>query len=207
MTFPSLTSSAVSDRPRVLVIDDDPLFRSLLVSMLRREYLVFVASDGAEGYYKAAEHPPDLAIVDIQMPGWDGLKTITAFKSHQQLCNIPLVVLTSDASRETVMAAIHAGADDYVIKTSFSREDIHQKLARLRQAPASTEVENPALAGYHITPQPGPVALPVDAKDPLSSFEEFDFIEPEEITNGAPLGLPPATADRVSFDELLDAWE
>lgn len=123
----------IGERLRLIVIDDDPLFRSLLVSILRRDYLVFVATDGAQGYYKAIEYPPDLAIVDIQMPGWDGIRTITAFKSHPALARIPVIVLTSDASRETVMAAIQAGADDYVIKTSFSREDIQSKLHRLRQ--------------------------------------------------------------------------
>ena len=55
------------NRARVLVIDDDPLFRSLITSILRRDFLVSVAADGSEGYYKAIEHPPQLAIIDVQM--------------------------------------------------------------------------------------------------------------------------------------------
>lgn len=117
-------------RPRVLVIDDDPLFRSLLTSMLRKEYLVSVACDGAEGYYKALEQPPALAIVDIQMPGWDGLKTLKAFRSHHLLAHVPVMMLTSDSSRQTVMAAIQGGARDYVIKTTLSRDDFLQKVSR-----------------------------------------------------------------------------
>jgi DNA-binding NarL/FixJ family response regulator len=120
------------DRARVLVIDDDPIFRSLLVSVLRRDYLVSVASEGAEGYHKAIEFPPEVVIVDIQMPGWDGLKTIKAFRAHAVLSRVGIVVLSADASRDTVLAAIQAGAHEYIIKASFSREDFLQKLSRMR---------------------------------------------------------------------------
>lgn len=61
---PPIGSSAAK-RPRVLVIDDDPQIRNLVVAFLRREYLVAVAGDGAEGYEKALEHTPDIAIIDI----------------------------------------------------------------------------------------------------------------------------------------------
>lgn len=118
-------------RPTILVIDDDPLFRGLIASLLRKDYLVAVAAEGSEGFYKALEHPPDLAIVDIQMPGWDGLKTLQAFRSHAQLSKIKIVILTSDASKETVLAAIRGGANDYLIKTSFSKVDLQEKLTRL----------------------------------------------------------------------------
>lgn len=117
-------------RSRILVIDDDPLFRSLLTSILRSDFLVNVASDGAEGYYKALEQPPDLAIVDIRMPGWDGLRTLQAFRSHHALANVPVVMLTSDASRQTVMSAMQAGATDYIIKTTLSRENFLEKVSR-----------------------------------------------------------------------------
>jgi len=118
-------------RHRVIVIDDDPLFRSLITSVLRANYIVAVAADGSEGFYKALEHPPDIAVIDVQMSGWDGLKTLRGFRSHPVLSGIPVVMLTSDASRDTVLAALDGGADDYVIKTSFSREEFLEKLERL----------------------------------------------------------------------------
>lgn len=124
--------SQSGDPPRALVMDDDPLFRTLLVAMLKRDYSVAVAADGSEGFYKALETPPAIAVVDIQMPGWDGLRTIKAFRDHNVLQRIPLLVLSSDATRGTVLAAISAGADDYVIKSSFTREELLQKLRTLR---------------------------------------------------------------------------
>ncbi len=118
-------------RRKILIIDDDPLYRSLLSSMLREQYLVFVAKDGEEGFRKALTHPPDVAVIDICMPGWDGLKTLRAMRQCESLRNLPVMMLTSDASRETVIAAIHAGATDYLIKSSFSKEDFHRKLGLL----------------------------------------------------------------------------
>ncbi|MGQ0635259.1 MAG: response regulator [Planctomycetaceae bacterium] len=118
-------------RPHVVVIDDDPLFRSLLASMLRKEFLVSVAADGAEGYYKALEHPPHLAIIDIQMPGWDGLRTLKAFRTHYQLSHVPVMITTGDGSQETLASAMQAGANDFVVKATLSKEEFLRKVASL----------------------------------------------------------------------------
>ncbi len=115
---------------RVLVIDDDPLFRNLMVSFLRREFIVSVASDGSEGFYKALEYPPDIAIVDVQMAEWDGLQTLKAFRTHPTLAATKIIMLTSDASKETVIAAIQGGANDYIIKTSFSKTEFLEKVRK-----------------------------------------------------------------------------
>jgi two-component system copper resistance phosphate regulon response regulator CusR len=123
----------MGNHARILVIDDDPLFRSLIVSLLRKNYMVAVASDGLEGYHKALQHPPDIALVDIQMPGWDGLKTLKAFRDHPSLENTKILMLTGDASRETVLAAIQGGANDYVIKTSFSKVEFLEKISRFER--------------------------------------------------------------------------
>lgn len=130
---------------RVLVIDDDPLFRSLITTLLKKEYSVVVASDGAEGYFKALEQRPDVVVVDVQMPEWDGLQTLKAFRAHPALARIPLVMLTADTSRETILAAIQAGASDYIIKSSFSKEELFQKLRRL--IPACAPPTEASLAG------------------------------------------------------------
>src|SRR5262245_11193434 len=99
------------NRARVLVIDDDPLFRSLMTSSVRGDVLRPVAAGGSEVYYKGSEHPPQLAIIDVQMPGWDGLRTLQAIRAHQALAKVPVMMLTSDASRQTVIAAIQCGAN------------------------------------------------------------------------------------------------
>ena len=118
-------------RPRILVIDDDPQFRSLMTAMLRKDYLVTVAADGAEGYHKAIEHAPHLAIIDVQMTGWDGLRPLRALRSCPALAKMPVMMLTGDASRQTVLATVQAGANDYLIKMTLSRDELLKKVRRL----------------------------------------------------------------------------
>lgn len=122
-------SSEISNT-RVLVIDDDPLFRNLVLSLLRKEYFVSVAKNGAEGFDKAKKYPPDVAIIDVQMPEWDGLQTLKAFRSHPTLSNTIIIMLTSDASKGTVLAAIKEGANDYIIKQSFTKAELQGKVQK-----------------------------------------------------------------------------
>ena len=125
---------------RVLIIDDDQFIRSLVTAMLRSEYLASVAVDGMEGFKVAVENPPDLIIVDLEMPGWNGLETMKNLRSHATLQRTPVMVLTADASRETVMEAIKMGADDYLIKTSLSRDELLRKVRRLSSIEAGRDV-------------------------------------------------------------------
>ena len=183
------------NRARVLVIDDDPLFRSLITSILRRDYFVAVAADGSDGYYKAIEHPPQLVIIDVRMPGWDGLRTLLAIRAHQALAKVPVMMLTSDASRETVVAAIQGGANDYVIKTTLSREELLKKARRLvnlspslPNSPGSDANHAPPLspegeAAQHETPPAAATAANDDSAD------------------------PDVTGDAAALRALIDNWE
>lgn len=184
-------------RARILVIDDDPLFRSLLTSMLRKEFVVTSASDGAEGYYKALETPPHLAVVDIRMPGWDGLRTLKAFRAHHLLSRIPVMMMTCDASRQTVMAALQAGANDYVIKTTLNREDFLRKV--VRQLKLESEFPDPAeeTASASVDDVVRPVPL---GRLPADQPEQLAVIEP------AVKDAEPFVDDRA-FQTLIEDWE
>lgn len=120
----------MTNRLRILVIDDDPMFRSVIVSLLRKNYIISVASDGESGFDKAQLHRPDLVIIDYQMPGWDGLQTLKAFRNDLRFQSVKTMMLTSDASKEVVLAAIQAGADSYIIKTTFNKNEFLAKVAQ-----------------------------------------------------------------------------
>jgi len=177
-------------RARVLIIDDDPLFRSLITSILRRDYFVAVASDGAEGYYKALEHPPQLAIIDVQMPGWDGLRTVQALRAHHALARIPVMMLTSDASRQTVVAAIQCGANDYVIKTTLSREELLRKAKRLVNL-------DPARVNATASESP-------TGDSPVTPGEAA-AVEPASSPPGDP--APAAEKEAATLQAMIDNWE
>jgi CheY-like chemotaxis protein len=169
---------------RILVIDDDPLFRSLIVSLLRKDYMVAVASDGLEGFHKALEIPPDIAIVDIQMTGWDGLRTLDAFRKHPSLADVKIVMLTADATRETVLAAIQGCANDYVIKSSFSKEAFLEKVARFAQQANSAKPPAPH--------------LPISLSDSPTSVPAMSV--PATVTT-------PPPGDESLLQDMMDDWE
>ena len=121
----------MSQRARVLVIDDDPLFRSVISALLRDDYAVQVAADGSEAFFRALEKPPEAAVIDLRMPNWDGLKTLRAFRTHPSLGSVKVLMLSAHTDARTVDAVMGAGADDLIIKTRFSPDEFLQKMARL----------------------------------------------------------------------------
>lgn len=111
---------------RVLVVDDDPEIVSLLKRGLAYEgYRVDTASDGAEALAKAREHEPDLVILDIMMPGIDGIEVS---KRLRQASDVPILMLTARATVADRVAGLNSGADDYLVKP-FAFDEL---LARVR---------------------------------------------------------------------------
>jgi DNA-binding response OmpR family regulator len=186
-------AAGTMNRARVLIIDDDPLFRSLITSMLRRDFLVMVAADGSEGYYKALEHLPQVAIIDVQMPGWDGLRTVQAFRAHQALARVPVMMLTSDASRQTVVAAIQCGANDYVIKTTLSRDELLKKTRRLIN-----------LGPVRASP---PGGEPGDTGAPATEAETGSPAESQAAVPGESGSDSDVGSEAAALQALMDNWE
>ena len=112
----------------VLVVDDDPaLVRALTINLKARGYDVHAAATGAGALQLAAAHPPDAVVLDLGLPDLDGNEVIAGLRGWT---DVPILVLSaSEQSREKV-AALDAGADDYVVKP-FGMDEL---LARLRAA-------------------------------------------------------------------------
>jgi len=112
--------------PSVLVIDDEvPLQRALSIGLSARGYEVFTASSGEDGLAQAAEHRPEFVILDIGLPGIDGIDVLRALRSWS---SVPVIVLSARHSEEAKVDALDAGADDYVTKPF----GINELMARLR---------------------------------------------------------------------------
>lgn len=121
----------MAGQPHVLVIDDDPLFRKLITGLLKNVYSVATAETGSEGFRLAIEHPPHIVLIDVCMPGWNGLETLQKFREHPQLSRTKTAMLTGDASRDTVVKAIRSGTDDYIVKSNINRCELLRKLQSL----------------------------------------------------------------------------
>ena len=104
----------------VMVVDDALMVRELQRSILERGgYSVRTASDGAEALAMLAEQPADLVVTDVEMPNLDGLALIRTIRAHPRLANIPVLIVSSHASEEDHQLGLDAGADGYIVKTSF----------------------------------------------------------------------------------------
>jgi len=118
-------------RAHVLLIDDDPLFRKLTAGLLRKFYFVTTAESGPEGLELALQHAPHVALIDVRMSGWNGMETLKRFRKERKLSAVKLAILTGDASRDTVISAIQCGADEYIVKTNFTKEELLRKVEEM----------------------------------------------------------------------------
>src|SRR5215212_2189232 len=106
----------------ILVVDDEEIMREILETLLTREgYDVRLASSGAEGLELARTLPFDAAIVDVMMPGIDGITTLDELKKIDD--ELPVLMITAFASVETAISAMKRGAFDYITKP-FKNDEV-----------------------------------------------------------------------------------
>ena len=121
-------ASAAPARARVLVVDDEPaMVRALRINLRVRKYDVTTAATGQEALTEAGRRPPDAVILDLGLPDLDGIEVIRRLRGWSR---VPVIVLSGRAGPGDKIAALDAGADDYVTKP-FSMDEL---LARLRAA-------------------------------------------------------------------------
>ncbi|GAC1313070.1 MAG: response regulator [Acidimicrobiales bacterium] len=132
---------------RILVIDDElPLRRTLDIGLRARGYDVDLAATGEEALAAAAQRPPDVIILDLGLPGMDGIAVAAELRKWS---DAPIIVLSARDAERVKVAALDAGADDYVTKP-FGMAEL---LARVRAALRRTQsVEgNPIVSTAHFT--------------------------------------------------------
>lgn len=113
---------------RVLVVDDEPqILRALRINLSVRGYEVVTAADGASALRAAAERPPEVIVLDLGLPDMDGIEVLAGLRGW---CAAPVIVLSARTDSADKVAALDAGADDYVTKP-FGMDEF---LARLRAA-------------------------------------------------------------------------
>lgn len=122
------------ERQRVLVIDDDPNVSEVVATYLEREgAIVAVRADGPSGLEAALADPPDLVVLDLMLPGMDGLEVC---RRLQALAPVPVVMLTARGDESDRIIGLELGADDYLAKPFSPRELVARIRAVLRRAHA-----------------------------------------------------------------------
>ena len=124
----------MNDRPRILVVDDEPqLIRVLRTGLKSRGYEIRAAADGLAGFEMFTDWHPDLVITDLAMPNVDGLELCRRLRAISQ---VPIIVLSAKGEEKTKVAALDIGADDFVTKPFGIDELLARVRASLRRATA-----------------------------------------------------------------------
>jgi two-component system phosphate regulon response regulator PhoB len=121
------------ERPaRILVVDDDEPTRTLLRRLLSTEgYVIDEAPDAPTAFERLDREPADLLLVDVMMPGQDGLDLLTQLR---RTSNVPVILLTAKSNEADRVLGLRTGADDYVVKPFFTAELVARIEAVLRRA-------------------------------------------------------------------------
>ncbi|WNG28789.1 response regulator [Cystobacter fuscus] len=123
---------APAPRRRILVVDDSPLTRELISSLLEAVgYDIVMATDGAEALDLLAQNPVDLVCTDLEMPRVDGLELTRRLKEHPTHKVLPVVILTTRGGEADRQRGLAAGADGYITKGDLVRQDLVDVVGRL----------------------------------------------------------------------------
>ncbi|SEP45526.1 hybrid sensor histidine kinase/response regulator transcription factor [Niastella yeongjuensis] len=125
-----ITGRASRKKPVVLIVDDNDDIRFYLKDNLRRNYTVYEAVNGAEGWEKTKQLQPDLIVSDVMMPVMDGMELCRIIKHDKQTSHIPVILLTARSAAEPKLEAFQVGANDYVTKP-FSFEMLQSRIRNL----------------------------------------------------------------------------
>ncbi len=115
----------------LLVVDDDPAIRKLLEVTFEMEgYRVILAENGPAGLALAQSERPDVVLLDVMMPGMNGLEVAVELRSQQSTAAVPIVALTAKVQQDDREAGQRAGVDEYVTKP-FDPFELAETVARL----------------------------------------------------------------------------
>ncbi|GAA3507503.1 response regulator transcription factor [Streptomyces showdoensis] len=161
---------------RILVVDDDPTVAEVVTGYLHRAgHAVEHAADGAAALRCATRNPPDLVVLDLMLPGIDGLEVCRRLRAERP---VPVIMLTARGDEDDRIAGLELGADDYVTKPFSPRElvlRVESVLRRSRTAPPAPL--GPAVlraAGIHVDPATRRATK--DGRDLSLTLREFDLL-------------------------------
>lgn len=198
---PFMSSSAAPTRParRVLVVEDDPLInRSLVMRLTSIGYEVKSCFDGREAVALSHSFAPEVVILDVMLPGADGLTVCRAIQAETP---VPVLMLTARDDESDILAGLAAGADDYLTKPFGMREMQARVAALLRRVDraAALAAKPPAAFSYEgLRIDTGTRQVSVDGDEVHLTPTEFDLL----------VALANAQGRVVTREQLLaDVWD
>jgi two-component system alkaline phosphatase synthesis response regulator PhoP len=158
---------------KILVIEDEADIREVVEYNLKREgYRVACVGDGDEGVKAARAMAPDLVLLDLMLPGLDGIEVCRRFKGDSVTADIPIIMVTAKGEESDIVLGLGVGADDYITKPFSPRELVARVKAVMRRSP---------LKGI------------IDAQDRIALGDfVIDINRHEVLVSGKPVDLTPS---------------
>jgi two-component system phosphate regulon response regulator PhoB len=131
----------------ILIVDDEPDILELIRhNLLRSGFVVSTSESGEDALQKIGRQAPHLVVLDLMLPGIDGLEVARRLKTHPRTANIPIVMLTAKGEEKDVVAGLETGADDYVTKPFSPKILVARIRTVLRRNEAPVEqIEDPII--------------------------------------------------------------
>ena len=165
-----------NSKKQILIIEDEPDIQELLSFNLDNNgYKVYTASNGEKGLEVARKEHPDLILLDLMLPGINGLDVCRIIKSDQDTSGISIIMLTALGQEEDIIKGLETGADDYVTKP-FSLQVLEARIKSvLRRVPEN--IENTKTIKIHdIQIKPRTREVKINGETPELTFTEFQIL-------------------------------
>lgn len=161
----------------VLVIEDEQDIQELISYNLSREgYRVVGAITGEEGLAQVRKEPPELVLLDLMLPGVDGLEVCRQLKNQQSTQQIPIIMLTAKGEESDIVTGLELGADDYITKPFSPKVLIARIRAVLRRKMVGPEDRKARIAIHDVVIDPGRHEVLVDGDAVQLTHTEFQIL-------------------------------
>ena len=163
-------------KKQILIIEDEPDIQELLSFNLDNNgYKVYTASNGEKGLEVARKERPDLILLDLMLPGINGLDVCRIIKSDQDTSGISIIMLTALGQEEDIIKGLETGADDYVTKP-FSLQVLEARIKSvLRRVPENIKNTN-TIKIHDIKIKPRTREVKINGETPELTFTEFQIL-------------------------------
>ena len=176
-------TKSIARRQKLLVIEDEADILELLVYNLSREgYAVTGCRDGQEGLRRAQKELPGLILLDLMLPGMDGIEVCTRLKAGHATRAIPVVMVTAKGEESDIVLGLGVGADDYIVKPFSPRELVARVRAVLRRGPLADEaaseriVRGASSAAGGLVIDPAKFEVTLDGQPIVCTATEFKLL-------------------------------
>jgi two-component system phosphate regulon response regulator PhoB len=160
----------------ILVVDDEEDILELMkVNLLREGYKVICAADGEEALKLAKAQLPSLVILDLMLPGIDGLEVCRTLRSDPKTEHIPVIMLSAKGSESDIIVGLEVGADDYVTKP-FSPKVLIARVKRVLRKKVESSLARKTVSIHDVTIDPARHEVAIKDKRILLTLTEFNIL-------------------------------